>query len=271
MYPPCCKEEMSDAPPVTLAFPARTAGESPRCSPGRRPRRHHESHPGQRPRGAGGAQRSEAVLSAGGEGTGARRTSSRKGWASQRNDSPDLQGAVNSGPVAIRAAWSRKVAARAPQCKKKFIAFLKFLSNRGPRAPTAPRPIRLANARRSRIEPSRAGAPPRPSAQRRTHAGPGPFAWRGTMAMVQTRRRRGLILLAAGLALGLGAGCNDLSPSLVKVPPPVNHGEPATTHAKPPALGYLGTLETAAYRIEVRPLEQTSPVRTQQVLVATVT
>jgi uncharacterized repeat protein (TIGR01451 family) len=80
------------------------------------------------------------------------------------------------------------------------------------------------------------------------------------------RRRASLLLLLA--AAFLPAGCNTSNPTYFPWWKPF--GEIRQTHAKPSALSYFKNFDPYACRVEVRPLEQSSPVGTQYVIIATV-
>jgi uncharacterized repeat protein (TIGR01451 family) len=76
------------------------------------------------------------------------------------------------------------------------------------------------------------------------------------------------LLLAAGLALT--AGCFGVSQNPSYFPHLVPFGDIIRTHAKPPGCSYYSNFDPHACRLEVRPLESTSPVQTQHVVIATV-
>src|SRR5579871_3247255 len=85
-----------------------------------------------------------------------------------------------------------------------------------------------------------------------------PPAWRSVLA---------LLLVAICCALG---GCFGVSHNPSYFPFLTPPGDIIPTHAKPPGIGYYANFDPHAVRLEVRPLEQTNPVRTQLVLIATV-
>jgi uncharacterized repeat protein (TIGR01451 family) len=76
------------------------------------------------------------------------------------------------------------------------------------------------------------------------------------------------LLLAAGL--GLLSGCFGVSQNPSYFPYLLPTGDIIQTHAKPPGPGYFANFDPHAVRLEVRPVETTNPVRTQQVFIATV-
>jgi uncharacterized repeat protein (TIGR01451 family) len=87
--------------------------------------------------------------------------------------------------------------------------------------------------------------------------------------MRPTARRLGLMLLALA-GLGPLSGCFAASENPSYFPyivPPFDFDH---SHAKPPGPGYYANFDPHAVRLEVRPLNQTNPVRTQYVVVATV-
>src|SRR5438105_3267251 len=76
------------------------------------------------------------------------------------------------------------------------------------------------------------------------------------------------VLLAAGL--GLLAGCFGGAQNPSYFPHLLPTEDIIRTHAKPPGPSYFANFDPHAIRLEVRPLESTSPVRTQHVVIATV-
>src|ERR1700736_1395090 len=76
-----------------------------------------------------------------------------------------------------------------------------------------------------------------------------------------------LILLTLAL---LSSGCFGVSQNPSYFPHLLPTGDIIRTHAKPPGPGYYSDFDPHAVRLEVRPLEATNPVRTQQVLIATI-
>jgi uncharacterized repeat protein (TIGR01451 family) len=87
--------------------------------------------------------------------------------------------------------------------------------------------------------------------------------------MVPRARRLCLtFLLAAGLCPL--TGCFGISQNPNYFPWLVPNGDVINTHAKPPGAAYYANFDPKAVRVEVRPVEQTVPVRTQLVLIATV-
>jgi uncharacterized repeat protein (TIGR01451 family) len=81
--------------------------------------------------------------------------------------------------------------------------------------------------------------------------------------------RTGLLLLLLGTVCALG-GCFGVSHNPSYFPYLCPPQDIIPTHAKPPGVGYYADFDPHACRLEVRPLEQTNPVRTQLVLIATV-
>jgi uncharacterized repeat protein (TIGR01451 family) len=81
-------------------------------------------------------------------------------------------------------------------------------------------------------------------------------------------RKTCLTLLAAGASLL--AGCFGVSQNPSYFPHLLPTGDIIRTHAKPPLGGYYSDFDPHAVKLEVRPLESTSPVRTQHVIIATV-
>jgi len=81
--------------------------------------------------------------------------------------------------------------------------------------------------------------------------------------------RLGLTLLLMGSLCALG-GCFGVSQNPSYFPYLLPTGDIIPTHAKPPGPGYYANFDPHAVRLEVRPLEQTNPVRTQLVVIATV-
>jgi uncharacterized repeat protein (TIGR01451 family) len=81
--------------------------------------------------------------------------------------------------------------------------------------------------------------------------------------------RVGLTLLLTGALCALG-GCFGVSHNPSYFPFLAPPEDIIPTHAKPPGIGYYANFDPHAVRLEVRPLEQTNPVRTQLVLIATV-
>src|SRR5262245_44453554 len=66
------------------------------------------------------------------------------------------------------------------------------------------------------------------------------------------------------------AGCFGKSHNPSYFPWLLPPGDIIPTHAKPPGRGYYANFDPHAVRLEVRPVETTSPVRAHQVLLATV-
>jgi uncharacterized repeat protein (TIGR01451 family) len=81
--------------------------------------------------------------------------------------------------------------------------------------------------------------------------------------------RNTLITLLAATACAL-SGCFGLSQNPSYFPHLLPTGDIIRTHAKPPLGGYYSDFDPHALKLEVRPLESTSPVRTQHVIIATV-
>lgn len=83
------------------------------------------------------------------------------------------------------------------------------------------------------------------------------------------RRALGLcsLLLPALVLLGMEFGCASQNPSYFPYLLPA--GKITPTHGKP-GFGYYANFDPHACKLEVRPLESTNPVQTQQVLIATV-
>ncbi|MFW6065973.1 MAG: DUF7507 domain-containing protein [Planctomycetota bacterium] len=80
------------------------------------------------------------------------------------------------------------------------------------------------------------------------------------------QRSRSWMMLVVGIALAGAMGCRDHYPhSFV-----FGTGEVQRTHAKPVEGGYYSDWDPYAATLEVTPMEQTNPVGTQHVLVATV-
>jgi uncharacterized repeat protein (TIGR01451 family) len=86
--------------------------------------------------------------------------------------------------------------------------------------------------------------------------------------MVPSFRRLLQLAVILGPAVALGCFGKSHNPSYFPwlLPP----GDIIPTHAKPPGRGYYADFDPHAIRLEVRPLETTSPVRNHQVLIATV-
>jgi uncharacterized repeat protein (TIGR01451 family) len=82
-----------------------------------------------------------------------------------------------------------------------------------------------------------------------------------------TSTRLNLIALAC---LAFLPGCYGVTQNPSYFPFLLPAGDVVPTHAKPPGFGYFHDFDPHACRLEVRPLECTSPVGTQTVLVATV-
>jgi uncharacterized repeat protein (TIGR01451 family) len=77
-----------------------------------------------------------------------------------------------------------------------------------------------------------------------------------------------LLLLASSVCLSCGCLGGNQNPSYFPYLWPF--GEAVPTHAKPPGSGYFANFDPKATRLEVRPIECTNPVRTQNVFIATV-
>ena len=77
-----------------------------------------------------------------------------------------------------------------------------------------------------------------------------------------------LRLLAASACLL--SGCFGVTQNPSYFPHLLHTGDIIQTHAKPPLHGYYSNFDPHAVKLEVRPLESTSPVRTQHVIIATV-
>src|SRR5437870_1102773 len=77
-----------------------------------------------------------------------------------------------------------------------------------------------------------------------------------------------LLLLAVSLALT--TGCFGVTQNPSYFPYLLPTGDIIRTHAKPPGSGYFANFDPKSVRLEVRPFESTSPVRAQQVLIATI-
>jgi uncharacterized repeat protein (TIGR01451 family) len=93
---------------------------------------------------------------------------------------------------------------------------------------------------------------------------------RGTVpAMMRLGRRLGLLLLAAALCAPL-AGCFGVSSNPSYFPYLLPFGDVIPTHGKPIWPGYDANFDPAAHSIVLMPLEATSRVRTQHVMLATV-
>jgi uncharacterized repeat protein (TIGR01451 family) len=89
---------------------------------------------------------------------------------------------------------------------------------------------------------------------------------KGDFQVKRTTKVRTLIGLLAGGLLAL-AGCRDHMPHAFTWP---GGGDVTQSHAKPPEGGYYTNWDPFAVSLEVEPLEDVNPVRTQHVLVATV-
>jgi uncharacterized repeat protein (TIGR01451 family) len=87
--------------------------------------------------------------------------------------------------------------------------------------------------------------------------------------MMPTLRRLGLMLLALA-GLGPLSGCFGAAENPSYFPYILPFGDVSHYYAKPPGSGYYANFDPHAIKLEVRPLTQTNPVRTQYVLVATV-
>ena len=87
------------------------------------------------------------------------------------------------------------------------------------------------------------------------------------------RRTVGITCLVSLLAAGLALlnGCFGISQNPSYFPYLMPTEDIVRTHAKPPGLGYFSNFDPHAAHLIVRPLEATNPVRTQHVLIATVT
>jgi uncharacterized repeat protein (TIGR01451 family) len=66
------------------------------------------------------------------------------------------------------------------------------------------------------------------------------------------------------------SGCFGVTQNPSYFPHLLHTGDIIQTHAKPPLHGYYSNFDPHAVKLEVRPLESTSPVRTQHVIIATV-
>src|SRR5439155_22514597 len=75
--------------------------------------------------------------------------------------------------------------------------------------------------------------------------------------------------LAVAAVLPALAGCFGVSQNPSYFPYHLPTGDVIRTHAKPPGHGYFADFDPHACRIDVVPPESTSPVRTQYLLVAT--
>jgi hypothetical protein len=83
-------------------------------------------------------------------------------------------------------------------------------------------------------------------------------------------RFRRIVGLAVAALLPVLTGCFGVSQNPSYFPHLLPTGDIIRTHAKPPGHGYFADFDPHACRIDVLPLESTSPVRTQYLLVATV-
>jgi len=86
--------------------------------------------------------------------------------------------------------------------------------------------------------------------------------------MKRTVQRLCLLLLASSMCLSCGCLGGNQNPSYFPYLTPF--GEAVPTHAKPPGEGYFANFDPKATRLEVRPMDATNPVRTQNVFIATV-
>jgi uncharacterized repeat protein (TIGR01451 family) len=87
--------------------------------------------------------------------------------------------------------------------------------------------------------------------------------------MTRVGRRLCLMLLAACLC-GAASGCFGVTQNPSYFPYYLPFGDVIQTHAKPPWPGYYANFDPKAIRLVVQPLEATSQVRTQYVVLATV-
>src|SRR5262249_40010705 len=87
--------------------------------------------------------------------------------------------------------------------------------------------------------------------------------------LMKPARRFGLHALLAALLLPL-AGCFTGSTNPSYFPHWFGVPKVEQTHAKPGGEGYFSNFDPHAVRLEVRPLRSTNPVRTQQLIIATV-
>ncbi len=78
------------------------------------------------------------------------------------------------------------------------------------------------------------------------------------------------LMLLRAASLLLLSGCLGVSQNPSYFPHLLPTEDIIRTHAKPPGPSYFSNFDPHAVRLEVRPLEATNPVRTQQVLIATV-
>jgi len=80
--------------------------------------------------------------------------------------------------------------------------------------------------------------------------------------------KKGLVKLGMVMfvALLMGAGCSAYNQKLCTLP----GGQITREHGKPSTCGYYSNFDPAAVELEVTPVEDTNPVRTQHVFVATV-
>jgi uncharacterized repeat protein (TIGR01451 family) len=88
--------------------------------------------------------------------------------------------------------------------------------------------------------------------------------------MAPTGRRLRLMPFLAMAVCTLCSGCFGWTQNPSYFPWLLPTEDIIQTHAKPPGFGYYANFDPNAVRLEVRPLTQTNPVRTQLVLVATV-
>ncbi len=100
------------------------------------------------------------------------------------------------------------------------------------------------------------------------------LSWRGPGVPRRRGRTRRPFLLSLACVLCplalLASGCFGVSQNPSYFPWLLPTEDIIRTHAKPPGGGYYANFDPHAVRLEVRPMVTTNPVRTQQVLVATV-
>src|SRR5262245_62006191 len=86
-----------------------------------------------------------------------------------------------------------------------------------------------------------------------------------------TPPQRNVVLTALAACLA-AVGCNGGGPLSRSglFPNVFTHGEAIRSHAKPPGFRYYRNFDQASVKLEVRPLDSVSPVKTRHVVLATI-